>query len=100
MIPYYSGFDLERITYVIKFVSDLRQVDRWFSLGATVSSTNKTGRHNINEILLKVALNTITLTLFYSGFGLDRIHYMLVSFSISTRFAFCFCFCFVTMEII
>ena len=27
-----------------------------------VSSTNKTDRHNITEILLKVALNTITLT--------------------------------------
>ena len=34
--------------------------DRWFS---PVSSTNKTDRHDITEILLKVALNTITLTL-------------------------------------
>ena len=39
--------------YVIKFVSVLRQV---------VFSTNKTDCHNIAEILLKVALNTITLT--------------------------------------
>ena len=31
----------------------------WFSPSPQVSSTNKTGRHNINEILLKVALNTI-----------------------------------------
>jgi hypothetical protein len=31
----------------------------WFSLGIPVSSTNKTDRHNITEILLKVALNTI-----------------------------------------
>ena len=31
---------------------------RWFSL---VSSTNKTDRHDITEILLKMALNTITL---------------------------------------
>jgi hypothetical protein len=30
-------------------------------LGITVSSTNKTDRHDITEILLKVALNTITL---------------------------------------
>ena len=28
----------------------------WFSPGTLVSSTNKTGRHNITEILLKVAL--------------------------------------------
>ena len=33
---------------------------RWFSLGTPVSSTNETDRHNITEILLKVALNTIT----------------------------------------
>ena len=36
---------------------------RWFSLGTPVSSTNKMDRHNIAEILMKVALNTITLTL-------------------------------------
>ena len=33
---------------------------QWFSL---VSSTNKTDRHDVTEILLKVALNIITLTL-------------------------------------
>ena len=31
----------------------------WFSLGTVVSSTNKTDCHDITEILLKVALNTI-----------------------------------------
>ena len=31
--------------------------------GTPVSSTNKTDRHDIIEILLKVALNSITLTL-------------------------------------
>jgi hypothetical protein len=30
----------------------------WFSPGILVSSTNKTDRHDIIEILLKVALNT------------------------------------------
>jgi hypothetical protein len=37
----------------------------WFSLGTLdlVSSNNKTDRHDITEILLKVAFNTITLTL-------------------------------------
>ena len=39
--------------YAIKFVSDLRQ------MGA---STNKADHHDIIKILLKVALNTITLT--------------------------------------
>jgi len=29
---------------------------RWFSLGTPASSTTKTGRHEIAEILLKVAL--------------------------------------------
>jgi hypothetical protein len=31
--------------------------------GTPVSSNNKTDRHDITEILLKVTLNTITLTL-------------------------------------
>ena len=39
-------------------VSDLRQ-GRWFS---PVSSTNKYNLHDITEILLKVALNTINQT--------------------------------------
>jgi len=32
---------------------------RWFSPSTPDSSTTKTGRHDIVEILLKVALNTI-----------------------------------------
>ena len=35
---------------------------QWFSQGSPVSSTNKTGHHDITEILLKVALNTINQT--------------------------------------
>jgi hypothetical protein len=35
---------------------------QWLSPGTPVSSTNKTDRHDIAEILLKVALNTITRT--------------------------------------
>jgi hypothetical protein len=31
----------------------------WFSLGTPASSTTETGHHDIAEILLKVALNTI-----------------------------------------
>ena len=44
--------------YVIKFVSDLRQVGGFFP-GTLVSTTNKTDRHDVTEIFLKVALNTI-----------------------------------------
>jgi hypothetical protein len=33
--------------------------DRWFSQGTPASSTTKTGRHDIAEIMMKVALNTI-----------------------------------------
>jgi hypothetical protein len=36
--------------------------DRWLYPGHPVSSTNKTDRHDITEILLKVALNTIKQT--------------------------------------
>ena len=32
---------------------------QWFSTGTPASSTTKTGRHDIAEILQKVALNTI-----------------------------------------
>ena len=32
--------------------------DRWFSPGTPASSTSKTVRHDVAEILLKVALNT------------------------------------------
>ena len=32
---------------------------RWFSPGTPSSSTTKTGRHDIAEILLEVALSTI-----------------------------------------
>jgi hypothetical protein len=43
---------------------------RWFSLDTPVSSTNKTYCHDITKILLKVALNTITLTLRLSDFDM------------------------------
>jgi hypothetical protein len=36
----------------------LLALGRWFSPGTSASSTTKTGRHDIAEILLKVALNT------------------------------------------
>ena len=39
---------------------------QWFSLGTPASSTNKTDRHDVAEMLLKVALDTINLTLHLS----------------------------------
>ena len=50
--------------YVIKFVSDLRQVYGFL----WVSSTNNTGCHDITEILLKVTLNAMTLTPFFANY--------------------------------
>ena len=46
--------------YVIKFVSDLRQVGGFLRV-LRFPQTNKTEHHNITEISLKVVLNTITL---------------------------------------
>jgi hypothetical protein len=51
--------------YVIKFVSDLRQVGGFLRV-LLISFTKKTDHHEIAQILLKVALNTITHTLFLS----------------------------------
>ena len=48
---------------VIMFVSDLPQVGGFF-LGTPVYSTNKTDRHDIAEILMKVELSTINLNLY------------------------------------
>ena len=47
--------------YVIKFVTDLKQVSGFFLVlrFPPISPTNNTERHAITEILLKVALNTI-----------------------------------------
>ena len=47
---------------MIKFVSDLREVTQWFSSDTLVFSSNKSDRHDIAEILMKVTLNTINLT--------------------------------------
>jgi hypothetical protein len=38
---------------------------QWFSSGTPASSTTKTGRHEIAEILLKVALNTKNQIMLY-----------------------------------
>ena len=43
----------DRVTIPVQLVHG-----RWFSPGTPASSTTKTGRHDIAEISLKVALNT------------------------------------------
>ena len=43
---------------------------RWFSPGNPTSSTTKTGRHDIAEILLKVALNTKNLIWIFIWFSI------------------------------
>ena len=48
--------------YVIKFVSDLRKVGGYI-MALLLLPPNKTDRYDIVETLLKVTLNTITLTL-------------------------------------
>ena len=59
MLRSHSGEMYSKQHYVIRFVSDMRQVGGflWFS------STNKTDSHDITEILLKMVLNTINLSL-------------------------------------
>jgi hypothetical protein len=47
-----------RLTAASDKVYQLLAHGRWFSPGTLASSTNKTGRHDIAEILLKVALST------------------------------------------
>jgi hypothetical protein len=57
---------------VIKVCQGL-STGRWFSPGTPVSSTNKTDRHNIIEILLKVELITINQTKVYADASLNKI---------------------------
>ena len=51
-----------RCTTLYDIVCQCLATGWWFSPGPPVSSTNKTDRHYITEILLKVALNTINQT--------------------------------------
>jgi hypothetical protein len=53
---------LEIRYYVLNLLRQGLAPGGWFSLGTPVSSTNKTYRHDITAILLKVSLNAIALT--------------------------------------
>ena len=58
-----------RCTTLCDKVCQWRSTCRWFSLVPPVSSTNKTDRHDITEILLKVVLSTFkqTISIFNSS---------------------------------
>ena len=59
-----GGVNLKMIdTILCDQVCQWLAVGRWFSVGTPVSSIDITDRHDIAEILLKLALNTISLTL-------------------------------------
>jgi hypothetical protein len=57
---FFSNTDSNRIKYICVFYFQeeyqLLAHGRWFSPGTPASSTSKTGRHDIDEILLKVVL--------------------------------------------
>jgi hypothetical protein len=54
--------DLQFMAKTISMCNITLYIGRWFSPDTPVSSTNKTDRHDIAEILLKVALNIINQT--------------------------------------
>ena len=54
-----------RLTAASDKVYQLLAHGRWFSLDTPASSTTKTGRHDIAEILLKVALSTINQSILF-----------------------------------
>ena len=66
---------LTRCTTLCDKVCQWLATGQWFSPCSLVSSTNKTDRHNITEILLKVVLNPIYLTLFWRVFVSVSRHY-------------------------
>ena len=64
LIPFHGEvYSLQHYVIITHKGGQWLATGRWFSLRTLVSSTNKTYCHDITEILLKVALNTITLTL-------------------------------------
>jgi len=59
---------------------------RWFSPGTPASSTTKTGRHDIAEILLKVALNTKNQPI--NQYKTLRIRYILLNITKTAPYLF------------
>ena len=71
LLPYGTGTYLRRCRcgrarMVVGFITTyVISAYRWFSPDSPVFSTNKTDRHDITEILLEVALNSIILIHIY-----------------------------------
>ena len=67
--------EIDTIQYVIKFVSDLRQVGGFLRI-LRFHSTIKADHHDITVIVLEVAINIITLTL------LSRVALLLLNYHV------------------
>jgi hypothetical protein len=70
------------------------KVYQWFATGqcfSPVSSTNKTGRHDINEILLKVVLNTINQPYSQTCIQLVTGNYLFGQYGSHFLILLCFC---------
>jgi len=67
-----------RCTTLCHIVYQRLATGRWFSPGPPVSSTNKTDSHDITEILLKVALNTIKQTTNINMRTIDFFYYLFI----------------------
>jgi hypothetical protein len=71
--------------YVIKFATG-----RWFSPSIRVSSTNKTDRHNIAEILFKVAVNVMKWGRWSCLFSLKFLRVILMEYNLLRRIFFAY----------
>ena len=58
--------------------------ERWLSLGTPVYSTNKNDCHDITEILLKVAFDTTSLTLYLTEYLTENMMYDMFHHNIYT----------------
>ena len=68
-----------RLAAAIHKVYQLLAHGRWFSTDTPVSSTTKTGRHGIAEILLKVALITNNQSINESSIPLSEIVHIVLT---------------------
>ena len=60
------------IAEILVTMGQLLAHGRWFSPGTPASSTTKTGRHDIAELLLKVTLNTKNQSISINHFDINK----------------------------